>query len=175
MFNDEIWKPVKDYEGVYEVSNHGRIRRLTTVKGYKAGSFLSGGTHKRGYVQICLCRNGTKKLILLHQIVADAFLGQCPIGYTVDHVDNDKRNNKVSNLEYVTRPENTLRQHRNGRAKYVRGEKNGLAKLKSSDIPKIRRLLSQHIPRKRIADEFGVTSGTISAIARGKTWTHIKD
>ncbi len=89
-------------EWPYEVSNLGR------VKGSHIG-ILKLRSHVGGYVQVCLYKEGVKRYAYVHRLVMEAFVGPCPDGYEVDHMDRNKGNNTVANLRYVTRKENVLR------------------------------------------------------------------
>lgn len=118
MANKEIWKPVPGYEGFYEVSSLGRIRGVDRVimrKGGKKytvkGAILSPS--KRGYdgyLDISLRREGHQKTHKIHRLVMLAFVGEPPEGKPeVDHKDGDPENNRLSNLEYVSKKENYMR------------------------------------------------------------------
>jgi len=118
----EIWKDIPQYEGVYQVSNLGRVRSLDRevvnsngiVRSLK-GKVMSQST-SGGYLQVGL--NG-KKCKRVHQIVAMAFLGHVPNGHVlvVDHIDENKLNNNLNNLRIVSNRENLSR--RGGSSKYV--------------------------------------------------------
>lgn len=101
----EQWKPVNGFEGRYEVSSLGRIRSLLTG----APRLLHPGLQSRGYLTVMLY-DGTipkkPRSITVHKIVADAFIGPCQEGMTVNHIDGDKKNNEASNLEYISLLEN---------------------------------------------------------------------
>ena len=110
----EIWKDIPNYDGIYQVSNLGRVKGLprTSSKGQK----LNGGIRKlqvskKGYVECILCKEGKQKLFRVHQLVAMAFLEHKPSGMdiVIDHLDNNKLNNNVNNLQAVTSRENTSR------------------------------------------------------------------
>lgn len=105
---NEIWKEVKDYEGYYEVSNFGKVRRCFTEKALKEQ------ISNRGYCLVCLCRDNIKKTISVHKIVANAFIENPENKNTVNHIDFDKLNNHVSNLEWMTTKENINHAHDNG-------------------------------------------------------------
>lgn len=118
MANREIWKPVPGYEGFYEVSSLGRIRGVDRVimrkdgKKYTVkGAILSPS--KRGYdgyLDISLRREGRQKTHKIHRLVMLTFVGEPPEGkYEVDHKDGDPENNRLSNLEYVSKKENYMR------------------------------------------------------------------
>ena len=95
----EIWKDVKDYEGLYQVSNLGSLK---SNKGYKKAS-----VNQDGYYQTTLYKNGKKRNVLVHRIVAEAFLPNLNNKPTVNHKDGNKLNNKLDNLEWATNKEQT--------------------------------------------------------------------
>ena len=89
----DIWKSVIGYEGFYEVSNTGQVRRVN-------GKILKPKKEKSGYIRYHLSKNGESKSILAHRIVAFAFI-ENPNNYkTINHKDEDKTNNNSSNLEW---------------------------------------------------------------------------
>lgn len=112
----EEWKPVVGYEGIYEVSCLGRICRVLQSPGTVAGTILK--QHKAGrkldYNYVCLSRNGKLRNHAVHRLVALAFLGPCPSGHNVNHIDGDKGNPTATNLEYVTPERNQQHAVRTG-------------------------------------------------------------
>lgn len=103
----EEWCPVVGYEGYYSVSNIGRVRRDAGGPGARAGLVLRPKRNaKTGYLTVSLFRGGDGCSHTVHTLVAAAFIGVRPNGWTVNHIDGDKLNNRPSNLEYVTRGDN---------------------------------------------------------------------
>jgi hypothetical protein len=108
---DEIWKSVKGYEGIYQVSDLGRVRSLDRIGSdgnrYK-GQILKPAPDKKGYLTVNLSSNNKRKTRTIHQLVAESFLSHKPCGYklVVDHIDNNKVNNNLSNLQVITQREN---------------------------------------------------------------------
>src|SRR3972149_1183846 len=95
----EEWRPVVGWEGWYEVSNLGRVRRIKEAAGTRRGHILRwavGG--KPPYPRVFLCREGKVLTKRVHRLVAEAFLGPCPEGQEVNHKDGDKANPRASNL-----------------------------------------------------------------------------
>lgn len=111
--NNEIWKPIKGYEGIYEVSNLGRIKSLER-KVYADFKFGKTRTYKErilkpgivnGYQQVKL-RDNSNKIVYVHRLVAETFINN-PNNYkTINHIDGNKQNNCVDNLEWCTQKEN---------------------------------------------------------------------
>lgn len=110
----EIWKPIEGYEGLYEVSNFGRVRSLdhfetngVCVILYK-GKNIVGSVSKHGYHVVSLCKHGVQKSFKTHRIVAKTFIPN-PKNYPcVNHKDQNRLNNFVDNLEWCTYSYNNL-------------------------------------------------------------------
>ena len=103
----EIWKSIEGYEGLYEVSDQGR------VMGIKRGMVLKLSDDNRGYLKVVLCKDGIRKTRTVHQLVAEAFLGHKPCGMklVVNHINFNKHDNRPCNLEITTQRENTNKKH----------------------------------------------------------------
>lgn len=97
----ENWKPVAGYEGLYEVSDMGRVRSLVTNR------VLKPGYNNCGYIQVLLCKSGHRKNALIHRLVANAFVPNPDMKPCVNHLDENKKNNVASNLEWCTYKENS--------------------------------------------------------------------
>lgn len=103
MKTQEIWKDIDGFEGVYQVSNLGRIK---SFKKEKSGRLLSIKNKVENYPSVVLIIGKNKKSLKLHKIVAEAFLVKKPNSQCVNHKDFNKHNNKASNLEWCTFKEN---------------------------------------------------------------------
>ena len=111
---EEIWKPIKGYEGLYEVSNMGRVKRLPYTcigytKGHKRlylrtfqGGILKGTICKNGYYRVTLTKNGVNKYYHVHRLVAEAFIENPNNLPFINHRDETRTNNWVDNLEWCT-------------------------------------------------------------------------
>tara|TARA_R110000824_G_scaffold79611_1_gene200511 strand:- start:284 stop:781 length:498 start_codon:yes stop_codon:yes gene_type:complete len=113
----EEFKNIKGYNGDYQISNLGRVKSLKFGKEKILKNIKDG----KGYFFVGLSKNNKSKLILVHQLVAIAFLGHMVNGLVkvVNHVDFDRTNNKLDNLELVTTRENTNRKHIKSSSRYV--------------------------------------------------------
>lgn len=131
----EVWGPVVGYEGLYEVSNIGRIRSLDRILSGKRGivrirgRLLSTYVHNTGYVCIGLSKNGAKSHLKVHRLVAFNFVpGYDPMKW-VNHIDEDKANPHYTNLEWVTPQENALHSMEARKKNAIFGSKNHVSKL----------------------------------------------
>ena len=101
----EVWKAIDGYEGLYEVSNTGLVRSLNFNNTSRA-KLLKPRKRQDGYLSVNLCKNGKHKSIMIHRLVASAFI-QNPLNLeTVNHKDENRANNTVSNLEWLSRKDN---------------------------------------------------------------------
>ena len=106
---DEIWKDIEGYEGLYQVSNLGRIKSVKRTKpnGYQIKvRFLKPSIDKDGYSRVVLSRDGESTTYQVHRLVAFAFVRKEHQKPEVNHIDENKSNNEDSNLEWCTRKEN---------------------------------------------------------------------
>ncbi len=172
---DEEWLPIVGHEGWYEVSNFGRIKRVTPGGSSYVGRLLKPSKHRDGYIKVLLSQDGVERHYQRHCLVARAFIGPRPDGMQINHKNGDKTCNHVDNLEYVTPGENLKHAFRIGLMD-ERGEKNPGSKLTETDIREIRLLLAAGVlTQKEIGDIYGVVGSNISQINTGKTWAHVKD
>lgn len=147
-----VWKPVEGFEKQYEVSNLGQVRRVKTSSGTWAGRVLNSRPSGRGYVQVCLRKGGEMNVRLMHQLVAEAFLGEKPgSNYVVSHKNGDRADNRVSNLTYVPR---------------------GASVLDPDKVREIRRRADE--PQTTLAAAFGVAPSTIVAVQRRTRWASVE-
>jgi hypothetical protein len=101
-----MWKPVKDYEGLYEVSSDGQVRsldRIDRLGRFREGRVIRQGYAGAGYSHINLRHDGQRKGAYVHRLVAEAFLDG---DGEVNHINGDKADNRVENLEWSTHADN---------------------------------------------------------------------
>jgi len=120
----EIWKDVEYYEGIYQISNLGRVKSLARKDSLGRNlqeKILSVTIDGGGYFKVGLSKEGKMKTKKVHQLVAIAFLNHEPCGYklVVNHIDFDRTNNNVNNLEIVTQRENTNLKHVKSSSRYT--------------------------------------------------------
>lgn len=173
----EVWRVIEGTGGRYGVSSLGRIRSeavrgpMITRRGPKRGGILNPGQSK-GYLRFQVREpDGSRRLLKVHRVVAGAFLGP-PNGMEVNHKNGIKTDNRVENLEYVTRKGNAIHASGSGLMKPARGSGHYKSKLTENDVKRIRELY-QTISLGVIAARFGVTKTTVVRIAKRRGWKHV--
>lgn len=109
LFMEEIWKDIKGYEGLYQVSSFGRVKSLPRYDSRgnaRVERILKPIPTKDGYVRVHLSNEGVKRKRPIHRLVAEAFIPNSDNKSQVNHIDENKINNRVDNLEWVTAKEN---------------------------------------------------------------------
>lgn len=169
----EIYKDIPDYEGLYQASNFGNIRRLLKNNKYRILKLID---HNNGYFNVHLCKNNNSKMCRLHRLILFAFVGPCPKGMECRHLDGNRHNNRIDNLVWGSHVENIDDRRKHGRNNGVppimTGSKNPASKLKEEDIPKIRQLIKDGLSDIKIGKIFNVSKSTISRIRLNITWRH---
>ena len=167
----EVWLPVPEYEGLYDVSNLGRIRSYHNF-GYelkREPRIITPSKERYGYLQITLCKQGKHKQTKIHLIVANAFMSPNPGGHQIDHKNGIKTDNRVSNLEWVTPKENTIRSVKLGLK--PRGERHGNHKLTRAEVEKIRELYKGGgYTHRELGKMFGISHSVAGKIIRKEMW-----
>lgn len=127
---EEIWKDIEGFEGLYQVSNLGRVKSLERVTIRKDGKklpcrekILKNGMNNCGYYRVVLHKEGKRTRKFVHVLVAEHFIGKRPKKYVINHIDEIKTNNRAGNLEYITSKENNNHGTHNIRVAKTRGRK----------------------------------------------------
>lgn len=160
----EIWKDIPNIAS-YEISNLGRIRNKVT------GVVRSPKIGRGGYAVFQHKINKKSKSYFVHRLVLLAFVGDLPDGMEVNHKNAIRNDNRLDNLEYVTRSQNQL--HRSRVLHNFNGAKTPHAKLTDEKVVSIRLLYMEGMTAKEIATRFDVSAMTIWWILTGKTWYHV--
>lgn len=176
----ENWQPVKGYEGIYDVSDWGNVRRV--YKGFAPTPYklLVLRLDKKGYQTVGLSHEGKCKRCFVHRLVAFAFLGDSPAGKPeVNHINGVRDDNQRGNLEWCSHAENirhsvyVLRNIVPPAAPIKRGSENGASSLTEQDVTEIRALYAGGMKQRDIAEKYSVTQTHISRIVRREIWTHV--
>jgi len=172
---EEIWKDIPGYEGLYQASDLGRIKRLDKFKwngkGYQRLNemILSLKVRKDGRLKIDLYKHNIFKTYLVHRLILETFVSPCPEGMECCHRDDNPSNNRLDNLYWGTRKDNETDKKRNG--KTLKGLKNPNNKLSEQNVKEIKILIQENkLSQQKIADMFGVTQTLISRIKLNKIW-----
>jgi hypothetical protein len=171
----ERWLPVTGYEGLYGVSNMGRVRSFWAGRGTgKRGGLLKPGMGSTGHLTVALSHpDKPTRSWPVHQIVAQAFIGPCPVGQEVRHGPNGALDNRASQLCYGTRKQNSDDRLRDGTDQ--RGEQLTFAKLTEAIIAECKRRYGAGETQTALAAEFGVSTSVMSEAVNGKSWAHLAD
>ena len=162
--DNEIWKDIPGYEGMYQVSNQGRVKSLKR-KGRRNNKILRPIKHRDGYLKVHLWLNGTAKTIKVHKLVMLAFTGKRSSELEINHIDGNKVNNHISNLEYCTHLENIHHAMKMGLRK---------TKLTESQVLEIRKQYkSGNVTHSQLAKRYNVNERTIGRIITREYWKHI--
>lgn len=156
----EQWKPIAGFEGHYEVSDYGRVRTI-------GGGIKGHSRSNDGRLSVNLWRDGKQKLMKVHRLVLHAFKGPCPEGMEGCHNDGNPAHNHIDNLRWDTHQANILDRIKHGTSN--RGERCGTAKL---TLEQVRAIRADTRKQQEIADQYGVTNGTVSRIKAGVRWAH---
>lgn len=165
---DIEWRSVVGWEGIYEVSSYGDVRRIQAAQHTRVGRVLKPAINEDGYLYLCLRKLDTKVSRFVHRLVAEAFLGPRPPGLVINHKDLNTQNNHYTNLEYITNEENLL--HSRKQKPVKRGPSR---KSQGRVTPKIAEEIRNSIePKKVLAARYNLCARYISMIktGRAKAW-----
>lgn len=168
----EQWKAIEGFENLYEISNLGRIKSLWKVRGTES-RILKPYRTERGYLSVCLYPGPFDKNV--HWLVLRAFIGPPPDNHEPNHKNGKRDDNRLDNLEWVTRSQNIIHSYRVlGRKRAdMRGQRNTNAKLTTIKVIKFRKQHSNGRTIRSIANETGLTWSAIRDAVKKITWSHI--
>lgn len=177
----EIWKDIVGYEGLYQISSFGRVKSIGRDKSvgaergfYNIGDIYLKYSERRGYNGVSLCKNGKVKPFSVHRLVAKHFLENKDNKTTVNHINGNKKDNRLENLEWATPSEQQQHAFSIGLRNNSIGENSNFSKLKEEDIIEIRRLYKTGFYRMgEIAKKFNIAKNTVNSIVHNYTWKHL--
>lgn len=169
-----MWKDIKDFEGLYQVSEFGQIKSLKrhVENGSPCGMILKERLliptkMPNGYYQVSLCKNGKRTVHYVHRLVAQAYLDNPYNEKTVNHKDGNKANNTVSNLEFASYSDNN--QHAYDTNLHGKGERHYRAILSAEQVAEIKSN-GKNDTYENIAKRYNVSRATIRDVLVGNTW-----
>ena len=172
----EIWRPISDYQGFYEVSNYGNVRGLQFYTRY--GTI---GTRRQprlvkqkvdnGYARVQLAKGTYRKLYKVHRLVLLAFIGRPSPGLESAHINGDRLDNRVSNLIWATSAENEAHKLLHGTATI--GEKNPKAKLTATQVKKMRALHGRGVSFSELGRIYGVSNQSARRTVLRENWKSV--
>jgi hypothetical protein len=182
----EQWKWVKGYEGIYEVSNLGRMRsyRVPGCHGPTAGRlraeprFLKPIRQSNGYCKVNFQRDGKHQGFWYHRLLAQTFIPNPNNLPQVNHINGIKADNRLENLEWVTHEGNRQHAGRLGLIRHNpnRGEKHTHSKLSNDEVLEIRRAYKAGVIQAELARRYpNISKSTINLVVRRKAWKHLAE
>lgn len=172
----EVWKDIPNYEGLYQVSNLGRVRGLDRVvktknglTQTKKGKILKNKMGTNRYYYVCLYKNNKQKTFMIHTLVASNFIGKRPDNHDICHKNGDRYDNRVENLKYDTRRQNNIDHYRYG-------SKNPNGKLSIAEVLDMRKKYKTgRFTHKQIAELFNISKSQTNAVLNKHSYKWLND
>lgn len=164
--------PICGFPG-YHVTPSGQVWSTKGKDGSvgKRPARVLKGSLSDGYPRVTLCSDGKRKRLFVHRLVAETFLGPCPDGLEVAHLNGDRRDSRLANLRYVTRCEN--HRHKIDHGTMPMGDSHPNRSISERTARQIGERLREVGSYIQVAEEFGTSPGVVSHIAMGRTWRHV--
>ena len=172
--DDEIWKDIDGTDGKYQVSNYGRVKSFCYDK--VNGKILKPG-NIRGFFNVTLRIDGLPHSFLVHKLTAEAFIPKDSKNQSVViHLDWNKQNNNISNLQWVAKDESYKRMFKKFLDDYKKSNKiiRRNAKLKPEDVKLLKSMLKRGVKQNVIAKLFAISEMQVTRIKRNENWGAIK-
>jgi hypothetical protein len=177
---EEIWKEIPQCKGYYWVSNLGNVKSIDRIieREYHGNVFMKGKNlkpmiNRKGYGLVDLKTINGRKCVVIHRLVALAFIPNPENKPQVNHINGIKTDNRVENLEWCTNSENQIHAYKNNLSRPRRGIENGSSKLTNELVLYIRSEKCKNKKLKEISKELNISTTTISDIKNNKIWKHI--
>ena len=178
LSNIEVWKDIPGYEGLYQISSLGKVKSLPrkSWNGFvfinRKERILKNVLTTTGYFSVSLYRNDNKKFNQVHRLVLLAFIGKSELD--VNHKNGIKTDNRIENLEYLTRADNQKHAYLTGLKPPLKGERNPNSKLTEKTVLEIRRLYESGKYRcSELAKMYKIGWTTVHEIVTNKRWSHL--
>jgi len=185
----EVWRDVPDWEGIYEVSSRGRVKRLKRRVTHRnqvtdfvmvyPTKILKANPDSRGYPQVTLnavSEGKSRRVARVHRLVAEAFLPNPKNKPQVNHINSDTMDANVYNLEWCTMSENQIHSWEAGRREAKLGEDSPVCRYSAGVVSDVYKLAKNKImSQEKIGRYYGMPQITVSNILTKKTWRHVTD
>ena len=167
---EEIWKDIAGFEGLYQVSNLGNVKRLISERVFEE-RLIGRSIDRYGYVKRVLSKGGKSHCFTEHRLVAMSFIENPNNKATVNHKNGIKTDNTVENLEWLTSGENTRHAIETG-LKDNKGIKHNKCKLTEEQVLEIRKI-GYSKTRTSLSKKYGVSTSSILRIIKRENWKHL--